>query len=226
LGEVTVEGQGLPGSADYVTLSAVSCYESTCVAVGYDDYLGPIIVPLSSATETVVPIEYANFNGIACHANGACVAVGLFDNSSGMLLVEQEVPGNAKGINASNDVACRWSHTCIAVGSESVLGSTASVGDIVMISKRSPGTSEAVAGTSTLDSVACAGPGYCVAAGSNSSNEGVLVTIAGSNVRGADIIEGSAGWSSVSCSNVGFCLVIGTNVEGQTVFTTFGLPTD
>jgi hypothetical protein len=93
-----------------------------------------------------------------------------------------------------------------------------------MIRKHAPGTGEVVPGTSSLNSVACAGPKYCVAAGSNSSNEGVLVTIAGSRIHGADIVEGSPGWSSVSCSNVGFCIAIG-NAEGQTVFTTFGLPT-
>jgi len=168
-------------------------------------------------------MEFADFNGLACHANGACVAVGYFDNSySGMLLVDQELPGNAKGIPASNDVACRSSYTCIAVGGEPFFSST--VGDVVMISKHSPGPGEVMAGTSTLNSAACVGPKYCVAAGSNSSNEGVLVTIAGSRVHGADIVEGSPGWTSVSCSNVGFCIVIG-NAGGQTVFTTFGLPT-
>ena len=222
-GEVTVAGQGTVGTPDFVTLSAVSCYQSTCVAAGSDDYLGPIIVPLSTATETPVPIEFADFNGLSCHANGACVAVGYFDNSySGMLLVDEDAPGNSKGIPASNDVACRSSYTCIAVGGEPFFSST--VGDVVTIRKHAPGTGEVVPGTNTLNSVACAGPKYCVAAGSNSSDEGVLVTIAGSRIHGAVIVEGSEGWSSVACSNVGFCIVIG-NAEGQTVFTTFGLPT-
>ena len=227
LGEVTVTGQGLPGSADYVTLSAVSCYQNTCVAVGNDDYLGPIIV--SSAPEAVAPISGGYFNGIACHGNGACVAVGYFGTDvsngySGMLPIDQEIAGHGKGIDASNGVACRWSHTCVAVGSESVDSSTGSVGDVVMISKRSPGTGDLVTGTSTLDSAACAGPEYCVAAGSNSSKQGALVTIAGSKIRGVDIVEGSAEWSGVSCSNVAFCIAIGANAEGQSVFTTFGLP--
>ena len=229
MGEITVAGQGLPGSADYVTLSAVGCYESTCVAVGNDDYLGgPIIVPVSSATETLAPIYGGYFNGIACRGNGACVAVGNFgtNGGSGMLPIYQEVAGHARDIDASNGVACRWSLTCIAVGSESVDGSTQSVGDVVTISKGSPGAGDVVTGTSALESAACAGPKYCVAAGSNSSNEGVLVTIAASKIRGTDVVEGSAGWSSVSCSNVGFCIVIGANAEGQTVFTTFGLPAD
>jgi hypothetical protein len=230
-GEITVMGQGLPGSADYVSLSAVSCYERTCLAVGNDDYLGgPIIVPLSSDTETLAPTGGGYFNGIACHGNGACVAVGNFgtDNSngySGMLPVDQEVAHNAKAIDASNGIACRWSLTCIAVGSELVNGSTESVGDVVTISKRSPGAGDVATGSSGLDSAACAGPTYCVAAGSNSSNEGVLVTVDGSQVRHAHTVQGSASWTSVSCSNVSFCIVIGTNSEGQTVFTTFGLPT-
>ncbi len=82
----TVTGQGTPGTADYVSLSAVSCYGQTCVSVGNDNYLGPIIV---SSAETVAPIQGGSFNGIACHGNGACVAVGDFgtyvsDGYSGM----------------------------------------------------------------------------------------------------------------------------------------------
>ena len=69
LGEVTVTGQGLPGSADYVSLSAVSCYQSTCVAVGDDDYLGPIIV--SSAPEAVAPIGGGYFN-VTGQCAGCC----------------------------------------------------------------------------------------------------------------------------------------------------------
>ena len=223
-----VTGQGTPGTADYVSLTAVACYGQTCVAVGNDNYLGPIIV--SGETESVAPIGGGNFNGIACHGNGTCVAVGDFgtynsNGYSGMLPIDQEIAGNAKVIDANNAVACHYSlPTCIGVGSESADGSTGSVGDVVIISKRSPGTGEMVDGSSGLDSAACAGPEYCVAAGSNSSNEGVLVTIAGSDIRGARAVEGSAGWSSVSCSNVDFCTVIGKNAEGQTVFTTFGLP--
>ena len=223
-----VTGPGMLGTADYVSLSAISCYEQTCVSVGNDEYQGPIIV--SGETESMPPIEGGSFNGMACHGNGACVAVGDFgtyysNGYSGMLPIDQEIAGHAKAIDASNAVACRYSSlTCIAVGSESTDGSTGSVGDVVTITKRSPGTSEMVARTSGLDSAACAGAEYCVAAGSNSSNEGVLVTIAGSEIRGARAVEGSASWSSVACSNVGFCIVIGDNAERQTVFTTFGLP--
>ena len=223
-----VTGPGMLGTADYVSLSAISCYGQTCVSVGNDEYQGPIIV--SGETESMPPIEGGSFNGMACHGNGACVAVGDFgtyysNGYSGMLPIDQEIAGHAKAIDASNAVACRYSSlTCIAVGSESTDGSTGSVGDVVTITKRSPGTGEMVARTSGLDSAACAGPEYCVAAGSNSSNEGVLVTIEGSEIRGARAVEGSASWSSVACSNVGFCIVIGDNAERQTVFTTFGLP--
>ncbi len=223
-----VTGQGTPGTADNVSLNAISCYGQSCVAVGNDQYLGPIIV---SETESVAPIGGGNFNGIACHGNGACIAVGDFgtynsNGYSGMLPIDQEIAGHTKVIDANNAVACRYSSlTCIAVGSKSADGSTASVGDVVIITKRSPGTGEIVAGSNGLDSAACAGPEYCVAAGSNSSNEGVLVTIAGSEIRHARAVDGSAVWSSVSCSNIGFCIVIGDNAEGQTVFTTFGLPT-
>jgi hypothetical protein len=227
-GEVTIMGQGTPGTADYVSLSAVSCYVSTCVAVGTDNYLGPIIVPFNAA-ETVAPIAGGYFNGIACHGDGACVSVGFFgtyvsDGYSGMLPIEQgAAAGQGKGIDASAAVACRWSHTCIAVGSES--SGSATVGDVVTITKRSPGADNIVTGTSALYSAACAGPKYCVAAGSNSSNEGVLVTVAGPRVHTPDVVAGSTSLGSVACSNVGFCIAIGGNSEGQTVFTTFGLPT-
>ena len=224
----TVTGQGTVGTGDDVSLSQVSCYGQACVAVGNDEYLGPIIV--SGAAESVAPTAGASFNGIACHGNGACVAVGDFgtynsNGYSGMLPIDQGIAGSAKPSDASNAVACHYSSlTCIGVGSESAEGSTGSVGDVVIITKRSPGTGETVAGSNGLDSAACAGPEYCVAAGSNSSNQGVLVTIAGSYIRRARAVVGSAVWSSVSCSNVDFCIVIGDNAEEQTVFTTFGLP--
>jgi hypothetical protein len=144
-----------------------------------------------------------------------------------MLPIDQGVAGHGKGIGATNGIACRWSLTCIAVGSKSVSvdGSMESVGDFVMISQRSPSLRHLVTGTDSLNTAACAGPEYCVATGSNSSNEGVFVTIAGSTIDGAPIVEGSTQWTSVSCSNVNFCIAIGGNSEGQSVFTTFGLPT-
>jgi hypothetical protein len=227
-GEVTIEGQGTPGMADYVTLSAVSCYVSSCVAVGTDNDMGPIILPFSAA-ETVAPIDGGYFNGIACHGDGACVSVGDFgtyvsDGYSGMLPIDNSIAGHGKTIDASTAVACRWSLTCIAVGSESIDGSTESVGDVVTITKRSPGTGQMVTGTSELDSAACAGPKYCITAGSNSSNEGVLVTIAGSRIKSTDEVDGSTGLGSVACSSVAFCIAIGGNSDGQTVLTTFGLP--
>ena len=144
-----------------MSLSAISCYGKSCVAVGNDQYLGPIIV---SETESVAPIGGGNFNGIACHGDGACVAVGDFgtyssNGYSGTLPIDQGIAGHAKGIDTNNAVACRYSsRTCIAVGSESADGSTASVGDVVIITKHSPGSGEMVAGSSGLDSAACAGP--------------------------------------------------------------------
>jgi hypothetical protein len=71
------------------------------------------------------------------------------------------------------------------------------------------GPAEVVTGTAVLNGIACHGHDNCVAVGSNSSGEGVVVPITDGIPGTAEVVPGSEDLTSVSCPTSTSCLAAG-----------------
>ncbi len=214
------------GSSQDAQLEAISCPATgSCVAVGWYEASGGSGNVARGVTETLSDGAWsaaaapgltaasqggiASLIGVACPAEGSCVAVGDLTTSQGVTTPEIEtlaggswtmasaaLPGDAaQGKSAYvNDVACPAPGTCVATGrytdssgEAQGLLDTLSGGSWTAIKAPLPGDADPAKATSQnntfLTDVACAAAGTCVASGqytdSGGGTQGVIDTLSG-----------------------------------------------
>ncbi len=131
--------------------------------------------------------EVASLNGVSCSPTGACVAVGEYEDTSGVIdalvvPISRGVPGaglevvppDASGESYLRGVSCPSTGTCVAVGTYDIDSDDYQEGVVVPIDDGVPGAAAEVslpanADTTTpsvwVNSVSCWSDGSCVAAG-------------------------------------------------------------
>jgi pimeloyl-ACP methyl ester carboxylesterase len=217
-------------------LAAIQAYLSSLSLTGLTWTPTQVPLPANAATS---PTTGANvfLNGIACPADGTCVAVGSYTdtNTNGYGLIETlshgtwtpiqaPGPGNASAQPQASlsGVSCPTAGNCVATGSY-----TDQSGHLQgLIETLSGGTwtaaqGPALAGTSTgipLGAVACAAVDACVATGSytdqDSFNQAAFVTLADQTwTASAAPLPGSATGNSsldaIACPATGNCIATG-----------------
>jgi hypothetical protein len=193
----------LQTGADQAGLTSTACWSSnSCIAVGEDDVSGAeraIVVPEvagvpGQAVAVKLPAlaqtgssEVATLNGVSCSSDGACVAVGEYEDTSGVtdaLVVPitggvpstglEVMPPGASGESYLSGVSCPATGTCVAVGTYGVDSNSYQEGVVVPINDGVPGAAAEVSPPSNADtgapsvsanSVSCWSHGSCVAAG-------------------------------------------------------------
>jgi hypothetical protein len=193
----------LQSGADVAGLTSTACWSSrSCISVGEDDESGgedAIVIPETDgvpgrAVAVVLPAaarsgssETASLNDVSCSSSGACVAVGEYEDTSGVtdaliVPISGGVPGTglevmlpeASGESYLRAVSCPSTGACVAVGTYGIDSNDYQEGVVVPIDDGVPGPATEVsvpsnADTSTpsvwVNSVSCWSAGSCVAAG-------------------------------------------------------------
>jgi hypothetical protein len=194
---------GIQTGAVDPTLASTACWSAgSCVSVGEDDAAGSehpiVVIDSSGAAGQAVVVSLpagastnasatASLNSVSCSSAGACVAVGEYQDTSGIVhgLV---VPisggrvGTASGVNGPGasgqtylrGVSCPLVGTCVAVGNYGINANVNKDGVIVTITNGTPtlvstvgvpANANPLAPLVSLNSVNCWASGYCVAAG-------------------------------------------------------------
>lgn len=217
-------------------LAAIQAYLSSLSLAGLTWTSAQVPLPANAATS---PATGANvfLNGIACPADGTCVAVGSYidTNASGYGLIETlthgtwtpvqaPVPGNASAQSQASlsGVSCPAAGNCVATGFYAdQSGHLQGLIETLSGGTWTPAQGPALAGTSTgvpLGAVACAAVGTCVATGSytdqNNFNQAAFVTLADQTwSASAAPLPGSATGNSsldaIACPATGNCAAIG-----------------
>jgi len=198
----------LQSGADQAGLTSTACWSAnSCVAVGEDDVSGAeraIVVPEldgvpGQAVAVTLPAlaqlgssEVATLNGVSCSTNGACVAVGEYEDTSGVtdaLVVPitggvpsgglEVMPPGASGESYLRGVSCPATGTCVAVGTYGIDSNSYQEGVVVPINDGVPGAAAEVSPPSNADagapsvsvnSVSCWSDGSCLASGQYQSD--------------------------------------------------------
>jgi hypothetical protein len=203
-----------------VTPGAVALSAGAAAVVG-------AAAPALSWTMSVPPLpstpasSAGTLNGVACTGGGTCIAVGsygaaygLIDTFSGGTWTPIEAPfppglGSANGYSDQlNAVTCPAPGECVAVGDAET--NSYPISDVGVIDQLSGGTWNTQAiGSSSLSSVSCAGPTFCVANGGELNLDlfsgGTWTPTVASLPPGGSNGEILA----VSCGAVGSCVAVG-----------------
>jgi len=193
----------LQSGADVASLTSTACWSPrSCISVGEDDESGgeeAIVVPDTDgvpgrAVAVTLPAtarsgssETASLNGVSCSSSGTCVAVGEYEDTSGVMdalvvPISGGVPGtglevmlpDASGESYLRGVSCPSTGACVAVGTYGIDSNNYQEGVVVPIDAGVPGAATEVslpsgADTGTpfvwVNSVSCWSAGSCVAAG-------------------------------------------------------------
>jgi Putative Ig domain len=185
------------------TLASTACWSAgSCVSVGEDDASGsehPIVVIDSSgaaAQAVVVSVPpgasinanaTAGLNSVSCSSAGVCVAVGEYQDTSGVMHglvvpISRGRVGTASGVTGPGaseqtylrGVSCPLVGTCVAVGNYGINANVNKDGVIVTITNGTPtlvstvalpANANPVTPFASVNSVNCWASGYCVAAG-------------------------------------------------------------
>lgn len=247
-GAVTVSASA-PAPAN--ELFGVSCVSpKDCVAAGNDQDAhgnegGPLVETWNGKAWKAVAVKLpgnaisGELFGVSCKSANACVAVGLYLNSSdtGFGLAETwngkawaastlPSPKGSVGIEL-NGVSCATAKSCVAVGED-----LTSTGSLALAESLSGGTWKAAtppvpAGSfvGTLNAVSCPSTASCVAVGSYASNSGGSVLAESWNGRAWARMaaappassKNDAALTGVSCTSPKNCVAVGsgTGVSGR-----------
>jgi hypothetical protein len=223
-----------------VAFEGVACPSATtCVATGSDrsnqGAVVTIIDGIPGAPQLVAGT--AVFYSIACPDPTTCLAVG-FGNSGAIHGVVVSVTNGTVGIAQTilgsislSGVACGDAKSCEAVGgvnASNPAGISTQQGIVVPITNGTPGTAQAVPGSSGLVGVACPSADMCEAAGINylangQGNQAVVATIRNGTPSGAQVVAGQIGIFGVSCASTAVCELVGVDGAGAGLIVSIAL---
>jgi hypothetical protein len=216
-------GNGLPGAPDNVSPSGVSCTDAAhCMAVGNATYEDGFVVNIirGEAAQMLRSISPLAMSGVECMENDWCAVAGKTmssDDRRSQGLVDFVQIGGSKGRvgfggslafgNGSNlnSVACHDDSRefCVMAG---VGGRNGAVFSVV---GESSGVMRTVAGSSSLNDVACVGTYWCVAVGLTSTGQAAIVPVGWDLPRKLHSVSGADQFNGVSCPTPGFCVSVG-----------------
>lgn len=214
----------IPGTSN---LESVSCAtEDQCYAVGLaaGDLDEAVLVPIRDGRPgkvTDLP-AFVGLYGIACPTASTCYAVG-YDNSDdagtvttitdGQASAPADVPndGNTPWLNA---ISCPTRTQCYAAGLVNYLPS------IVPVTAGVPQAAVTVASVWYLNGIDCPKVGDCVAVGENSTEQGIVTTLAGGKAGSTQVVPGTGYLYGVGCASDGTCLLSGATAVGTAGFGT------
>jgi hypothetical protein len=213
------------GFEETISLYGVGCQTgSNCVAVGYDNNSAGIAVPIKNGDpRREVPIGPGYIYGAACRSTGVCIVDGEDPGTrepGGFAEVFKGGTYWGSGHGALFGVACHSTGICMAVGAnESSEG-------VVLPLAPAPRPTVTVAGSTSLNGVACGASGfYCSAVGADHVGVGVLVPITDERVGKPEKISGTSALSGVGCASVYFCVAVGSaSSSDEGAMFTFSLP--
>jgi hypothetical protein len=258
----------LPADADAsqnASLSSVACAgPGSCAAAGsyspnntnasgglLETLSGGRWIPAAARLPADAQVGTVNLPSVACGGPGSCVAVGdyptvnfsggLIETLSGAVWTATAAPAPAGATQVSlTSVACGGPGSCVAVGyyddgASGQFGLLETLSGGVWTATTAPPPAAAAAGTvGYVQSVACGGPGSCVAVGSYSDavaggENGLLETLSGGawTASTAPLPADDAGSPSsvwrVACGGPGSCVAVGAVRRVGTAFVQDGL---
>jgi hypothetical protein len=220
-------GTGTIDHPDSVYGVEIACSDTAhCMAVGNSFFeLGIGDNVLKGQTSPVHPINSGRMSGVECSRGDWCVADGQVPGSKGVPAAgfAQFVQiGGANGDIAAGPIVdfgansdpsggtCRGSlEFCQMAG---VVGDEGAVFSVV---GESSGLTRPVAGTSSLNDLACAGSYWCLAVGQTTAGEGAVVPVGWEDPITLQTVTGIDQFSGVSCPAPSFCVAVGTTGTGN-----------
>jgi phosphatidylinositol-3-phosphatase len=213
LGSVAV-----PGTSN---LESVSCTSpSRCYAVGLATANSDegVLVTITNGQPTTVktlPAWYGLY-GISCPAATTCEAVG-YDTAdiadavttitNGVAAAPAPVTGGGEWLNA---ISCPTATDCYAAGLVNYIPS------IVPIVNGTPGAPVTVPGAWYVNGIDCTSAGNCVVVGENSTQEGIVSTLAGGKAGTTQNVAGTEYLYGVGCTQGAGCVLAGASQVGAT----------
>ena len=216
-------GNGLPGAPDGVNPSGVSCTDPEhCMAVGTATYEDGFVVNIvrGEAAQTLQSLGPLTMSGVECMENDWCAVAGQVtraDSPHAFGVVDFVQIGGSKGRigfgpsfgygdgSNLNGVAChdQSREFCVMAGADRHSGALFSVVG------ESSGQMQAVAGSSSLNDVACAGTYWCVAVGQTPTGQAAIVPVGWDVPRRLHSVSGADQFNGVSCPTPHFCVAVG-----------------
>jgi hypothetical protein len=206
----------VPGTSN---LQSVSCTtRSRCFAVG----IGPVdkddavLVSLVNGQPTRVTqlVTFNGLYGVACPTATTCYAVG-YDSANdadavttivnGKASAPAEVPGGGEWLNA---ISCPSAAQCYAAG---LVNYNPSIDPIVSGMPQTPLT---VPDAWYLNGIDCPSVGSCVAVGENTTEQGIVATLANGTIGTPAVVSGTEYLYGVGCATNGSCLLTGASQPG------------
>jgi hypothetical protein len=216
-------GNGLPGAPDGVSPSGVSCTDRAhCMAVGSATYEDGFVVNIlrGEAAQTLQSLSPLALSGVECVGNDWCAVVGQnlsADDRHSVGVTDFVQIGGSKGrvdFGASfgfgngsnlNGVACHDQSLdfCVMAGADRHSGA------LFSIVGESSGHLQTVAGSSSLNDVACAGTYWCVAVGQTPTAQAAIVPVGWDLPRRLHSVPGADQFNGVTCPTPHFCVAVG-----------------
>jgi hypothetical protein len=210
------------GTSDLESVSCTS--DQACYAVGLapSDKDAAVLVRLVNGqpkSVTRLP-AFIGLYGIACPSSTTCYAVG-YDNSgdagavttitNGHASAPAEVPndGNTPWLNA---ISCPTATQCYAAGLVNFVPA------IVPITSGTPDAAVNVANAWYLNGIDCPSVGNCVAVGENSTEQGIVATLAGGAAGTTTVVPGTEYLYGAGCAANGNCVLAGASSVGARSF--------
>jgi hypothetical protein len=218
------DGIGMVYTADTVYgRVGIACSDTAhCMAVGTSTFeagFGDNI--LNGYSTPVHSISSGRMSGVECWTEDWCVADGQVPAASRRVpafgFVQFVQIGGANGdislgptvdFGANSDPSagtCRGSlEFCQIAG---VVGDE---GAVFSVTGESSGLTRPVAGTSSLNDLACAGSYWCLAVGQTTAGEGAVVPVGWEDPSTLQAVTGVDQFNGVSCPTQRFCIAVGT----------------
>jgi Big-like domain-containing protein len=205
-----------------------------CVAVLGSGTEGGVLPVSSGVAEGFVPVPGTGaLGGVACPKVGTCMAVGtstisMTASGAGVVVpIDGGVPGAVEpvaGTATLNGIACADASVCFAVGTSPLDNGTPPVtqGVLVPILDGTPGSVQAIAGTTALVAVACASGTSCFAVGEVATATGqtqllIPIDVAARASGSPQTIPGDEVLSGIGCASASSCVAVGTSSSSGAV---------
>ncbi len=219
-------GPGLPGAPDIVFgLVGIACSDTAhCMAVGtsiFEDGFGDNVLK-GAPVFPVQSISPVSMSGVECVRDNWCVADGQWQAPP-----EQRPVGVAEFVRiggANGDVfigpvvgfakkSDPYAGTCRNGSLEfcQIAGQVGDEGAVFSVVGESSGLTRPVAGTSSLNDLACAGSYWCLAVGQTTADNGAVVPVGWEDPAALRAVTAVDKFSGVSCPTQEFCIAVGTS---------------